>query len=143
MVSSLPHTASCLLICLSLPVCLGCVWPCPSLPLQEVVSRLIESRLRSLEPNTCSEELHFNCSSHTLLLTGLLICTRKPNTRRVSSDLRPLPCSPSCPCLSHLAVPGAVVGGVCDHPCVSHCRQVKPRCEKRVGHFQISVQLAG
>lgn len=55
---------SCLLICLSL--CLGCVWPCPSLPLQEVVSRLIESRLRSLELNTCSEELLFNCSSHTV-----------------------------------------------------------------------------
>lgn len=55
--------ASCLSKCLSL--CLGCVWPCPSLPPQEVVSRLIESRLRSLELNTCLEELLFNCSSHT------------------------------------------------------------------------------
>lgn len=56
------------LICLS--ICLSCVWPCPSLPLQEVVSKLIESRLRSLELNTCSEELLFNCSSHTLTLAG-------------------------------------------------------------------------
>lgn len=60
--------ASRLLICLS--VCLGCVWPCPSLSLQEVVSRLIESWLRSLELNTCLEELLFNCSSHTLTLAG-------------------------------------------------------------------------
>lgn len=59
---------SCPLICLS--ICLSCVWPCPSLPLQEVVSRLIERRLRSLELNTCSEELLFNCSSHTLTLAG-------------------------------------------------------------------------
>lgn len=44
--------AFCLLIRLSF--CLGRVWPCPSLPLQEVVSRLIENRLRSLELNTCS-----------------------------------------------------------------------------------------
>ena len=58
---------SCLLSDPSLSLCLGCVWPCLSLPLQEVVSRLIESRLWSLELNTCSEELLFNCSSHTLL----------------------------------------------------------------------------
>lgn len=87
--------SSCLLICLS--ICLGRVWPCPSLPLQEVVSRLIESRLRSLEANTCSEELLFNCTSHTLVLTGLPVRTHEPNTHihthRVWSDPKPLPCS--------------------------------------------------
>lgn len=73
----------------SLSLCLGCVWPCLSLPLQEVVSRLIESRLRSLELNTCSEELLFNCSSHTLLL----VRTHKAHTCCVWSDPKPLPCS--------------------------------------------------
>lgn len=87
-VGSFPHVdfsllppcslSSRLLICLS--ICLGRVWPCPSLPLQEVVSRLIESRLRSLEANTCSEELLFNCTSHTLVLTGLPVRTHEPNT---------------------------------------------------------------
>lgn len=92
-VSSLPHVyffslnalpcsfASSLLICLSF--CLGRVWPCPSLPLQEVVSGLIERRLRSLEVNTCSEELLFNCSSHTLGLAGLPVRTHEAHTRRV------------------------------------------------------------
>lgn len=89
---SLPSSfSSHLLICLSF--CLGCVWPCPSLPLQEVVSRLIESRLRSLELNTCSKELLFNCTSHTLMLTGLLVRTHKANTHCVWSDPKPLPCS--------------------------------------------------
>ncbi len=67
-------------VCLS--VCLGCVWPCLYLPLQEVVSRLIESRLRSLELNTCSEELLFNCSSHSHL-QGCCWYTHKKHIRAV------------------------------------------------------------